>query len=237
MKSNKTAVLLALSMSLAGSCGKSGGGSSKSPNPQQETVQDLAQAPEGSYRSIIRPFNTKLNGWIPAGIADIKIVGDQVQVSLQLDDDGHVNHFQNIHIGTKCPTDKSDFNGDGMVDINEAYRVAGPALIPLDNDLDSQVGGGVFPMGSNREPGRFYRSVYNETGSYKKLMADLSTGTAGPSLAKLSSGDRINLAGKVIIIHGTEANTATPIPASVGTINNMPTHLSIPIACGVITKD
>lgn len=230
MKYQYAPLALGLTLSLVTACGKNGGGGGgSSSQEQQETRLERNQKTEGSYRAILRPINTSLSGYLPTGVAEITITGDQLRAMTLLDDDAKVSHLQNIQLGTKCPTEKSDTNGDGMVDINEAYKVSGQPLIPLDNQLESQSAGGIFPMGSG--------FTYTQTASVKNLMADLTSGAAVPGLAKLRAGDTLNLAGRVILIHGTASNTSTPIPATVATVNSMEQNLSLPIACGVIVRE
>jgi hypothetical protein len=68
------------------------------------------------------------------------------------------------------------------------------------------------------------------------MLTDLSSKDVDTSeiVVKLSSGEGLNLEGKVIVIHGVPANTK--LPDSVTTVAGVPSNASLPIACGVITR-
>ena len=195
-------------------CGKDG--DSDQNNSEFPSVEE--QVSEGSYRAILRPMNNSLSGFIPSGVAEIKIVGDSVQVKTLLDDDAGVAHMQNIHISTRCPGQEHDLNQDGIVDIVESYKVTGSVLVPLDADLSSdEQGRGIYPVGRN--------FTYQETVPLKMLEDDVRKRT----------GENLNLAGRVVLIHGTANDTQ--ISDSVQSLNEMSKNASVPIACGVIYRE
>lgn len=212
MKHSKKILPLLCMLSLA-SCGGGGGGSSSSgsgpgnPPPPQEEVENL----EGSYKAILRPYNFTVSGWIPNGVSDIKVVGNQLEIKSWLDDSSNVTHMQNIHLGTKCPDAEHDANRDGFVDFNESMRVSGNVLLPLDSDLSSQDASGVFPKGN---------FTYYQKASVASIVATINRG--------------FNLEGKVIIVMGAAADRNLPV--TVSTVNGQTKELSVPIACGVIQR-
>lgn len=210
---NKLSIsLFVLSLSLLAACGKGDSGKSSG---GLATVQALEA--QGNYRAIIRPFNNHLSGFLPTGFADISISGDTVTIKTMLDDDARVIHMQNIHANTRCPNAGDDTNGDGYVDINEAYAVVGQALVPLDSDLNTKtLGAGLYPLG-----GGF---TYSESASLKKLEADV----------KARTGQNLNLEGRVVLMHGVDANTK--VPTTFGTLEGMPQQASAPIACGILKR-
>lgn len=209
--------LIILTTSLLLSCGK-GEKSSKSNTAVIRTPALEEQAAEGSYRAILRPFNNHLSGFLPTGVAEIKISGDSVQVKTLLDDDARVVHIQSIHQGTACPTILNDTNKDGLIDVAEAIAISGKVFISLDGNLNSEEeGAGLYPFGGD--------FTYVENASLSKLESD----------AKTRTGQGLNLSGRVVLIHGV--NGATQMPDSVATLGIMSRQASIPIACGILKRE
>jgi hypothetical protein len=140
---------------------------------------------EGVFKAVLRPYNFTASGWIPNGMADIKINENQIEVKSWLDDSSNVVHMQNIHVGTQCPSMEQDINRDGFVDMNESMKVAGKILMALDDDLNSQEMGSVYPKGNYS---------YYQTASLSKM---------------------VSVEGKVIIVTGTANNQGLPIACGV----------------------
>jgi hypothetical protein len=207
-------LMLTISISLLTACGGGGGSSSGGPG-RGPAIQE--QTAEGSYRAILRPMNNSLSGFLPTGAAEISIQGDRVQAKTYLDDDARVTHMQNVHVGSRCPTHADDRNGDGVVDIEEAYAVVGAVLIPLDADINSAVEGEkAYPLG-----GAF---TYMETASLSKLESDVQART----------NQNLNLGGRVVLIHGV--NGGTKMPATVASREGMLMQASVPVVCGTIQR-
>lgn len=212
-----TIPLILLSASLLMSCGKDDK-SSKSNEGVVRTPALEEQAAEGSYRAILRPFNNHLSGFLPTGIAEIKISDDSVQVKTLLDDDARVVHMQSIHQGTTCPTILNDTNKDGLIDVTEAEAASGKVFISLDGNLNSEAeGAGLYPFGGD--------FTYVENASLSKFESD----------AKARTGQGLNLSGRVVLIHGV--NGATQMPDTVATKGTMTRQASIPIACGILKRE
>ena len=213
----KTIPLILLSASLLISCGKD----DKSSTSNSGVIRTPAleeQAAEGSYRAILRPFNNHLSGFLPSGVAEIKISGDSVQIKTLLDDDARVVHMQSIHQGTVCPGIINDTNKDGLIDVAEAEVASGKVFISLDGNLNSEEeGAGLYPFGGD--------FTYVENASLSKFESD----------AKARTGQGLNLSGRVVLIHGV--NGATKMPDSVATKGTMTRQASVPIACGILKRE
>lgn len=223
-----THIFLAFALLGLISCGKDGGGGSGS--KQEERVgRELTPASPGTYYTVLRPVNFQANGFIPYGSATFAVKDDQLEVSLSADDDQAVSHRQTLHLGTRCPSLANDANRDGFIDYNEASRVVGPALMPLDGDLNSQMGGAEsYPRGP--------RLTYVKSASLSNINADLWKSDEDPSdnVIKLSNGKRIGFEGRVVLIHGTSSQGSFPV--SLASYRGEPANVSLPVLCGVLRK-
>lgn len=205
----KLSLLIISLMMLAVSCGKDSSSGSGSAAPNAFEAEEAVK--EGDYKAILRVMNFRVNGWFAYGNAEFKVKGDNLQVTTYLDDDAPVTHLQSVHAGSRCPEMSDDTNGDGVVDMNEAYAVVGPVLIPLDADLTSrEAGQGIYPKGTG--------FTYQRSTSIKKLEAEL--------------GGPLALGGRVVLIHGTAANDV--IPETAEGPHELPKHLELPMVCGII---
>lgn len=206
------------------SCGNQTGNSS------QSTTRNLLQVDAGQYEATLIPLNAHLAG-DSAGRAVVKVQGDEFQVEVSISGSrAQTSHPQRIHIMDSCPTLSSDINKDGVIDAVEGTSSYGPALIPLDGDLSVQVDKEVKYPVSDFSGNYFYR----QQTSMKEMMNDLISkdGDLNDNLVKLTS--RLNLAGRQVVIYGTDQQTA--IPETVATINGEDKHSSLPIACGTLIK-
>lgn len=226
MKTNNFILLAALLGLVA--CGNNGGGSGDA-DSTRAVSKELVEATPGTYYSVLRPVNFRSNGFFPYGAATIVVKGDEIQVNTSMDDDQPVPHRQTVHIGTRCPSvEADDTNGDGFVDYDEAMRVVGGALMPLDGDLNSQSSGAeIYPRGR--------AMTYQKSASLSKVNSDLWRKDENPSanFVKLQEGQGIGFEGRVVLIHGTSQGS---LPASVASYNGEPAHISLPVVCGVLKK-
>ncbi len=209
--------LLPLSLTLA--CGKEHHNESAHLNNTLNAEQE-EKSSSGFYRAILRPLNIQLSGFIPSGIAEIKITekDDEVKVITFLDDDAKVTHVQNIHTGKRCPNLTDDKNQDGFIDINEAIKASGSEMIPLDDDLNSaDAGKGIYPKGSG--------FTYTKKASLKQLLKDTYARKKQP----------LNLHGRVILMRG--AAPGSNIPQSVTTHEGQTKEFTIPVVCGIFLKN
>lgn len=203
-------------------CGNNNGSTSGAKTEErEENERVLVEASPGTYYTVLRPINFHANGFIPYGSATIKLKNDELEVSINLDDDQAVPHRQSLHIGTRCPTLRDDTNGDSYINYDEAQNVVGQVLMPFDSDLNSQIAGeGVYPRGP--------AMTYNKHGSLSKINADLWKSKT------LDSGQGIGFEGKVVMVHGTSFQQK--FPPSLSAFNGEPAHLALPVVCGILGK-
>jgi hypothetical protein len=154
-------------------------------------------------------------------------------VKLYLGDQG-VIHKQSVHLGTRCPDVGDDINGDGYVDLREAYFAVGQVILPLDGDLNTQAGGsGVWPQGNGVAGGYFYAN----TASFSMMFEDMRTldTNSVDEVAKIPFNQGLTFNGKVVLITGVGVNMH--LPDSVDTMGGMEKHRALPIACGILKKN
>jgi hypothetical protein len=235
MKNKSLLVLIVLSLSsFLASCGKNGGGSS-SPQEQQENTTPAARAAidgsniQGSYLAPFTTINPQVVGTIP-GAAHIKREDSLINVFVRVfAGSPSIAHFQNVHMGNRCPTMSDDTNGDGFIDYQEAIAVVGPVIIPLDWDISSQAAGG------RSWPKAFENGSYDylKIASFNRFWNDLKDEDSNKTdnIAKLAPEEGLDIAGKVVLIQGVgEHKTLPETVAGNGRYRNIQT---LPIACGV----
>lgn len=165
---------------------------------------------------------------IVGGTVSIRQEADEFQAKVDVTGATATSHMQHIHVGSRCPTMADDTNGDKIIDGEEAAKVTGEALIPLDTDLSSQAAGGVYPSGADYS--------YDQSTSFALLYADLQVPDADPTdgVAKLAAGEPMNLAQRVVEIHGVPASTT--LPSTVKGVNGKTAQESLPVACTVLAR-
>lgn len=197
----------------------------------EEDIEREEQEEEGRYRAVLRSVNPDIRE--AEGHARIEIYGDTLKAEVIMKKaPANVLHPQHIYLGSSCPDLKDDTNNDGYIDVIEGSSLYGKILIPLDRDLDSQdEGEGWFPVGS-----RYGKYKYLEKTSRAEAIADLYAYDTKPDdmFAKLDADEPLNLAGRVIVIHGVQGYLG--IPSSVQSAWGFPNYKTLPIACGRILR-
>lgn len=200
---------------LAG-CGK---GFEEQEEPQEEEYV-------GHYRAVFKPLNQRfgrMSGWAAITITDNQFwarvrVGGRKTTTM---------HAQFIHSRGRCPGMTDDLNGDGYLDFLEAYRIAGPILVPLDANLNSQLKGmHEFPLMKRKS-----HYFYSEAASYDRMMEDLrgEDYLSDDMISKLSE-DELELERRVVMIYGI--NEDNSLPSTVRSYTGYPAQYALPIACG-----
>lgn len=237
-------VLGACFISMLVSCGNNvatGGGEAEK-NPFQEQEQNdnngSGEGKEelglvGTYSVDFDSFNSDLSGYILA-TGKFEVMGDLFSSTIDLRyANPMVTHYQFIYEGTECPSLKHDTNDDGYIDPIEASKILGKVLIPLDNDLNSQLGGlNTFPMTSH-----FNSYLYTREGSLSSLESDLKAPDLNlrDGLKKLAPGEELKLEGKVVVIHGISRDTYPS--GSIQIAEGTSVFETLPVACGKIVRN
>ncbi len=185
-----------------------------------------ATLPNLAYIALLYPMNSSTIGTSTVGKAQFAIKGDKLTVRINVANaPPNTVHWQHIHgfvngDEAKCPTDTADVNGDGIIDLIETAPASGTTMIPLNaNPVAMDVTGKGYPKASS--DGTY---MYQKTLSLKALKG---------AFAKQFNGQKLDLADRVVFIHGVPSNTK--LPASVSSLPGAPAQVTIPIACGQIT--
>lgn len=204
------------------SCGSYDDDNGGSPNPSQQEKQT------GTFRATLVPLNSNVSGLI-TGTAEVIFEGDTFEVKSNIIGAPDATHSQFIYLGSTCPDTSADANQDSFIDGIEVQATAGKRLIPLDDELVAQSTGGNFPSGETYQ--------YSESTSFQAMFAELKLpdDNATDSVAKLGPNDEIDLAGKVVIIHGVPLTTT--LPSTVRGVDGDSAQETLPIACGVLVRE
>lgn len=239
MKNRKMKVFsVVAALSLAVSCGKDSGGGSSGSGSTGGTRQAQEPAPldgsniQGHYQAKFVTLNPHVNGTIP-GSANFYRKEQRIFAYVRLFAGGvRAWHMQHVYTGGRCPTMKDDRNGDGFIDINEAEKVLGKILIPLDSNISSQTSGRrFFPLA---DLSGYYH--YERITNFNTFLRDLQQEDSDPAddLVKLGPNEGLRIAGKTVLIQGV--TETVDLPETVGTKGRFRAFQTLPIACGVFKK-
>lgn len=103
------------------------------------------------YEAILKPLNARTTARAATGKAVFTIDGNTFTASTHvrgvLPNEVHQQHIHGFLDGQTavCPTPQADADGDGLVELLEAFPSYGNILVPLDSDL-SAAGPGEYPL-------------------------------------------------------------------------------------------
>lgn len=241
MKISKLTVLstlTALSL-IAGGCGNKSSSGSGPKTTSQGSQAAEAEVPQvdgshiqGHYRAMFQTLNASVNGTVP-GAANFYRKEDKIYAYVRLFA-GRVSgwHQQFVYTGGRCPTMSDDTNGDGFIDIQEAEKVTGKILIPLDSDISSQSSGRrFFPLADLS--GSY---SYERIASFQRFLSDLQDTDSDPAddMVKLAPGEPLVIPGKTVMILGIDEETV--LPETVASKGRFRAFQTFPVVCGVFEK-
>jgi len=181
-----------------------------------------------TYKAELSSLNSKTIGSSARGEATFTISGDQLTIHVNAKGvSPNMEHLQHLHGFAKgdrkseCPTTRNDTNGDGIIDIVETEPVAGTTMVPFHDDpISMEMVKDTYPTAGT--DGSY---SYEKTVSLKALKA---------AFAVKVPGQRLDLARRVVFLHGVPASTK--LPAAVASLDDIPAQVTLPIACGEIKK-
>lgn len=230
---NTAPVLLLALLAACGGGSSSGTGSSDRIVEEAEIEAQRAAADgsniQGRYIAKFTTLNSHVVGTIP-GSAQFMREDDRISAFVRLfAGSPSIAHFQNVHTGTRCPTMSDDTNGDGYLDIQEALKVVGPVIVPLDWDIGSQLSANrswprAFPNGSYE---------YTKVTGFDRFWDDLKSTDRNPNdnIVKLAPDEGLAITGKVVMIQGVEE--IKNLPDSVAGFDRWKNFQTLPIVCGI----
>lgn len=178
-------------------------------------LANIEKQDEGVFRVNLLPTNPSIVSNVDA-TATVTVEGNAFSVNVTATGTPPSTiHPQHIHVGTNCPTQEDDTNGDGVIDLSEAEVRTGTVMVPLDGSLDASEGND-YPSAS-ADGSYSYRQMTDLDALIQEL-GNQSTGSEG-----------LNLEGRVVEIHGASADTNLPSTVQGGAER-------LPIACGVLER-
>ena len=186
-----------------------------------------AQGTKTSYVAHLVSLNSKASGAHAAGEATFLVIGDSLRIAVHMHDVppgiAHLQHFHGFTDGRQsaCPPTAADRNGDGVIDLMETEPFAGTTMVPFTADpVSMEIVTDTYPKASAKGDYRYEKTV-----SLSALQTAFSAKYPGQALA---------LEKRVVFVHGIPA-TAT-LPKSAASLGDIPAQVTIPIACGAITR-
>lgn len=230
---NTAPVILLTLLAACGGGSSSGTGSSDRLVEEAEIEAQRAAADgsniQGRYIAKFTTLNSHVVGTIP-GSAQFMREDGRISAFVRLfAGSPSIAHFQNVHMGNRCPTMSDDTNGDGYLDIQEALKVVGPVVVPLDWDIGSQLSANrswprAFPNGSYE---------YTKVTSFDRFWDDLKSEdrNTNDNIVKLAADEGLAITGKVVMIQGVEE--IKNLPDSVAGYDRWKNFQTLPIVCGI----
>jgi len=179
------------------------------------------------YVARLDALNTTVTGSKAAGEATLTIKGDSLTIAVNASgvpkDIEHWQHFHGFTDGraAACPAPSADANHDGIIDVVETGAAAGTTMVPFSGDpVSMDVPHGTYPKASATGT-----LQYRQTVSLSALEA---------AFAKAFDGQKLDLDRRVVFVHGIPA--ASKLQASVASLGPIPAQVTLPIACGKITR-
>jgi hypothetical protein len=179
------------------------------------------------YTAHLSALNMMVTGLKTVGEATFTIKGDSLTIAVNASglpkDIEHWQHFHGFTDGREaaCPTQSADANGDRIIDVVETGAAVGTTMVPFSGDpVSMDVPHGTYPKASTTGT-----LQYQETVSLSALQA---------AFAKAFDDQKLDLDRRVVFIHGIPA--ASTLKASVASLGPIPAQVTLPIACGKITR-
>ncbi|WP_420136703.1 hypothetical protein [Sphingomonas sp.] len=180
-----------------------------------------------TYRVHLTSLNAGKIGSAPEGNATLKVVGDTLEVRIKMNGvPANIEHWEHFHgfadaRNATCVTPDMDANQDGFIDLLETEPVSGTTMVPFnDRPEEMQIPTHTYPHASARGNFDYTKSV---------PLAQLAA-----KFGQTYQDQTIDLERRVLYVHGVPSDSA--LPTTVGSLGPVPSHVTLPIACGKIVK-
>jgi hypothetical protein len=177
------------------------------------------------YKADITPLNEDISGSRPEATVILELRGENLIITVEgknmPPDMMHLIHIHGYrqNMDAECADLTQDANKDGIVDLIETEAVSGITLIPFHDD----------PANLEIDSESYPRADADGTIKYRK---EISINDLEQALENKYAIAELNLAGRVIYIHGVDQSTQ--LPESVRSLPDVPAVVTLPIACGKI---
>ena len=217
---------LALSFSFA-SCNQNNRQQEAEENEQQTQAETESTSVE-IFVASISSINESANGnRNVSGDVRLEVQGDQLLITVEASGlEPGMMHLQHLH-GAKgggamtCPDVTADTNNDQLVDITEAYDIAGVTMIPFhDNPPNMEVDTQTYPTAD--ENGNI---SYRQTVDLNELRN---------SFNEKFDWDQLDFSKFTYLIHGVKESA---VPATVQSVKGLPAHVTLPVGCAELNAE
>jgi hypothetical protein len=191
---------------------------------QEAVTNDQSNA---VYVAHLSALNTTVTGRAATGEVRFLIRGNSLTITVEARGlPKNITHWQHFHgfidgRQSNCPTRAADANGDGIIDLIETEPMAGTTMVPFHSDpVSIDVPRETYPKATATG-----MLQYRKTVSLRALQG---------AFGKAFNGQKLDLDRRVVFIHGIP--TAIMLPTSVASLGKIPAQVTLPIACGKITR-
>lgn len=182
-------------------------------------------APSAVYVAKLQPMNSNVAGHEATGKATFAVEGDQLTINVEArglpPNMMHLAHFHGFTDNRQatCAPASADKNRDGVIDLIETEPYSGTTMVPFNADPAAlHIVSDTYPKAS--ADGAW---TYHKTVSLKALDA---------AFAKTYHDQKLDLDRRVVYLHGVPPSTK--LPATAKSLGDIPTQVTLPIACGEI---
>jgi len=181
-----------------------------------------------TYHANLTDLNAGKIGSKAMGQGSFKINGKNLEVHIRMSgvpaDIEHWEHFHGFPDGRNatCVTQDMDANKDGYIDLGETEKPSGTTMVPFNDKPEDMI------IPTNTYPQATAKGDFE----YTKIvpLQELSK-----TFGETYPGGKIDLDKRVLYVHGVPSSSN--LPSSVGSLGTVPSHVTIPIACGKIEKN
>lgn len=178
------------------------------------------------YEAKLSSLNASKIGGEAKGEATLEVDGDKLTISIKMEgvppNIEHWEHFHGFPDGREAEcVGAHDHGADGYVDLIETEHASGITMVPFNDDpAKMEIPTNTYPRADAN--GRF---MYKKVVELKEL---------DKNFGEVYKGQKIALDKRVIYVHGVPE--AHNLPKSVASLGPVPSHVTLPIACGKIVR-
>lgn len=218
--------ILALGFSFT-SC-KENNGQQETEDQDEQMATETEEISERVYRAQITSLNENANeDRNVSGNVTLEVREDQLYITIEASGlEPNMMHLQHLHGSqegedTNCPDSAADTNDDGLVDITEAYDIAGVTMIPFhDNPPNMEVDTETYPTAD--ENGNI---SYQQTVDLNELRN---------SFDEKFEWEDLDFSKFTYLIHGVQEDA---VPETVESVKGLPPHVTIPVGCANLNEE